>query len=279
MDHQFSSPIYRSNMVSESHFFAHEEDECDAKIASASTRSPTTVFAVDELSSVFRVPDDAIERGSVFDNQEREAGSNWRRRCLTPSSFTTDGELSTFSEDTEEGNEETSDDGNDHQSPFTGYSRRRSPLSIFRPVSGTKRRCEFQENEHHHHANTTHTNKRRACSAPLLCHANPIVSGDTICDEIPLLSSSYSFDSPSPFKRVCRRSGSSSTSSSFTSLFAEALLPATIGIGSNQADTFSIMPQHPLSFEAFPISRATNIIKTGDIKENWNKEIGSMYTA
>jgi len=262
MDHQFSSPIYRSNMVSESHFFDHEEDELDAKIASASARSPTTVFAVNELSSVFRVPDDAIERVS-------DASSNSRRRFLTPSSFTTDGELSTFSEDTEDGDEEAID-GNDHPSPFT---------LIFRPVSGTKRRCEFQENEHHHHANTTHTNKRRACSAPLLCHANPIVSGDTICDEIPLLSSSYSFDSPSPFKRVCRRSGSSSTSSSFTSLFAEALLPATIGIGSNQADTFSIMPQHPLSFEAFPISRATNIIKTGDIKENWNKEIGSMYTA
>mmetsp|Transcript_43435 Transcript_43435/g.78041 ORF Transcript_43435/g.78041 Transcript_43435/m.78041 type:complete len:262 (-) Transcript_43435:834-1619(-) len=261
MDHQFSSPIYRSNMVSESHFFAHEEDECDAKIASASTRSPTTVFAVDELSSVFRVPDDAIERGSVFDNQEREAGSNWRRRCLTPSSFTTDGELSTFSEDTEEGNEETSDDGNDHQSPFTGYSRRRSPLSIFRPVSGTKRRYDFQEREHH--ANTTPT-KRRACSAQLLCHANPIGSDD-VCDEIPLLSSSYSF--ASPLKRVCR-SSSSSTSSSLTSLFAEAL-PATIR--SNQADAFSVTPQllqHPLSFEALPILRATNIIKTDDIKEN-----------
>ena len=176
-----------------------------------------------------------------------------------PSSFTTDGELSIFSEDTEEGVEEASDDGNDHQSPSTGR-RRISPLSIFRPVSGTKRRCDFQE--HEHHANTP--NKRRACSAPLLCHANSIVSDDA-CDGIPLLSSSYSF--ASPFKRVCR-SSSSSASSSFTSLFAEAL-PATIR--SNQADTFSITPQHlhhPLSFEALPILRATNDIKTDDMKEN-----------
>mmetsp|Transcript_43432 Transcript_43432/g.78028 ORF Transcript_43432/g.78028 Transcript_43432/m.78028 type:complete len:181 (-) Transcript_43432:834-1376(-) len=177
-----------------------------------------------------------------------------------PSSFTTDGELSIFSEDTEEGVEEASDDGNDHQSPSTGR-RRISPLSIFRPVSGTKRRYDFQEREHH--ANTTPT-KRRACSAQLLCHANPIGSDD-VCDEIPLLSSSYSF--ASPLKRVCR-SSSSSTSSSLTSLFAEAL-PATIR--SNQADAFSVTPQllqHPLSFEALPILRATNIIKTDDIKEN-----------
>ena len=259
MNHQFSSPIYRSNnMVAESHFFDHEDDdERDAKIiASASTRSPTTVFAVDELSSVFRVPDDAIERVS-------DASSN-SRRFLTPSSFTTDGELSTFSEDTEEGDEEASDDGNDHQSPSTGR-RRISSLSIFRPVSGTKRRCDFQE--HEHHANTP--NKRRACSAPVLCHANPIASDD-ISDGIPLLSPSYSL--ASPFKRICR-SSSSSASSSFTSLFHEAL-PATIR--SNQAGTFSITPQHlhhPLSFEALPILRATYIIKTDDIKEDSIKEI------
>ena len=174
-----------------------------------------------------------------------------------PSSFTTDGELSIFSEDTEEGVEEASDDGNDHQSPSTGR-RRISPLSIFRPVSGTKRRCDFQEREHH--TNTTPT-KRRACSAPLLCRANSVVSDDG-CDEIPFLSSAYSF--ASPVKRVCH-SSSSSTSSSFTSLFAEAM-PATIR--SNQADTFSITPQHL----QHPLSRATSIINADDIKKDSNKE-------
>ena len=253
MDHQFSSPINRSNRVAESRFSAHQEDERDAKFASASTRSPTTVFAVEELSSVFRMPDDAIERISVIDHQAS-------RRCLTLPSFTTDGELSTFSED-KEGDEEASDDENDHPSRFTLRSRRRAPLSIFRPVSGKR------QYEHEQHVNTTPT-KRRACSAQLLCHANPIGSDDA-CDEIPLLSSSFSF--ASPLKRVCR-SSCSSTSSSLTSLFAEAL-PATIR--SNRADTFSVTPQHlqhPLSFEALPILKATNTIKTGDMKEDSNKE-------
>ena len=77
MDYQFS------DMVAESHFFDHEEDERNAKIASTSTRSPTTIFAIDDLSSVFRMPDDAIERESVIGHQEKDASSNSRRRCLT----------------------------------------------------------------------------------------------------------------------------------------------------------------------------------------------------
>ena len=129
-------------MITESNFFDHEEDERDVKIASTSTRSPTTVFAVDDLSSDFRMSDDAIEQRSVIEHQEKDASSNSRRRCFIPSSFTTDGELSTFSEDTEEGDEEASDDGNDHHSPSTGR-RRISPLSIFRPVRGIKCRCDF----------------------------------------------------------------------------------------------------------------------------------------
>ena len=70
MDYQFS------DMVADSHFFDHEEDERNAKIASTSTRSPTTIFAIDDLSSVFRMPDDAIERESVIDHQEKDASSN-----------------------------------------------------------------------------------------------------------------------------------------------------------------------------------------------------------
>ena len=261
MDHQFSSPIYRSDMVAESHFSAHQEDERDVKFTSASTRSPTTVFAVDDLTSVFRMPDDAIERGIAMDHQEQDAGSNSLHRCLTLPSFTTDGELSTFSED-KEGDEEASDDENDHPSRFTLRSRRRAPLSIFRPVSGKR------QYEHEQHVNTLDTpTKRRTCSAPLLCRANSVGSDDG-CDEIPFLSSAYSF--ASPVKRVCH-SSSSSTSSSFTSLFAEAM-PATIR--SNEADTFSITPQHlqhPLLFESLPISRATNIMKIDDTKEDSNK--------
>ena len=272
MDQHQSPPVY-SAMVAEPDFLYHQDDG-ERGIKSASTRSPTTVFAIAELSNVFRVADDAIER---VGHQEQESDSNSHRRCPTPSivsSFATDVELSTFSEDTEEGDEEgpECDDIDHNQSRFT-VRRRRLPMSIFRSVSGTKRRCNILGEEHD--VNTTPT--KRHCSAPRLCHANPIGSDDDVCDvnAIPLLSSSYPLSSP--FKRVCRSSSNSSNTSSFTSLFADEAfraIPATIS--NNQAgSTFSIMPRHLQyvpSLQALPILTATNIFKTDgdeeDDKEN-----------
>eukprot|EP00578_Thalassiosira_sp_NH16_P008336 CAMPEP_0181113556 /NCGR_PEP_ID=MMETSP1071-20121207/20411_1 /TAXON_ID=35127 /ORGANISM="Thalassiosira sp., Strain NH16" /LENGTH=303 /DNA_ID=CAMNT_0023197603 /DNA_START=200 /DNA_END=1111 /DNA_ORIENTATION=- len=275
-------------MVDESSFFGHQELEFGTKASSSapSTRSPTTVFAVDELSGVFRVPDDAIERDAARQGKETRCGGATtiiggpRRRCLTPAySLTTDGELSTFSEDTEEN--DGSDDSDDDHLVFRFpaiRSRRRSSTStttpvtsIFRPVSGgTKRRCAFDDDDDEDLRGSSSPGRaaKRSCSAPSLCHANPIGSdGGDDChdddDESSSSSSSYPFlsassSSASPFKRICR-SGPPATSS-FSSFFADEALSATIGSDRAfvaDANTVSIAPaaqylQHPLSFQRLP---------------------------
>jgi len=277
MDQQafVSSPIYRSKMLSESHSPAHQvllhDDERDAK--ASSTRSPTTVFAIDELSSVFRVPDEATERGSPyldFDTLRKESGSNpiisSRRRCLTPS-FTTDVELSTFSEDTEEDEDDEVATAARLQSAFT-VRRRQSPLSIFRPVGGTKRRCDFDDdNDEEEHINTTPT-KRRAFRTPSLCRANAISSDNEGEENLPLFSSSSSFESP--FKRVCKSSDefsflapSTSSTSPYSSFFTEATSQPSI------KNTPQLL-QHPISFDTLP---SNEIFKFGSAKEvTINKE-------
>lgn len=248
-----------SSMFTEPHFIAYPDaDECDVvKVASTSTtRSPNTViFAIDELSSVFRVADnhDGIEHDSFIVHRTEEAvmdNSNSmlrRARYLTPSSFTTDGELSTFSEDTEEASDESSgsDDVDEHPNRFYPRRRRATAMSIFRASSGTKRRCEFEQ--HGDDDDITNPTKR-SCSAPSLCHANPIGSDDGCDDEeeeLSLSSSSYcSF--ASPFKRICRSgnfTADTATAPSFTSLFSEptSTLPA--------ATTTLKHLQHPLSLD------------------------------
>lgn len=272
-----SSPIQtmihsKSSMFTEPHFIAYPDaDECDVvKAASTSptTRSPNTViFAVDELSSVFRVADnhDGIDHDSFIVHQTDEAtidsnnGTLRRARYLTPSSFTTDGELSTFSEDTEEASDESSgcDDVDEHPIRFYPRRRRSTAMSIFRASSGTKRRCEFEQ--HGDDDDITNPTKR-SCSAPSLCHANPIGSDDGCDDEeeeLSLSSSSY-YTFASPFKRICRNGNftvDTATAPSFTSLLSESTstLPA--------ATTTLKHLQHPLSLDSsvfaklFPKSR------------------------
>eukprot|EP00584_Thalassiosira_punctigera_P016798 CAMPEP_0172559086 /NCGR_PEP_ID=MMETSP1067-20121228/82440_1 /TAXON_ID=265564 ORGANISM="Thalassiosira punctigera, Strain Tpunct2005C2" /NCGR_SAMPLE_ID=MMETSP1067 /ASSEMBLY_ACC=CAM_ASM_000444 /LENGTH=71 /DNA_ID=CAMNT_0013348599 /DNA_START=85 /DNA_END=297 /DNA_ORIENTATION=+ len=67
MDHHqsYPSPVYRANMVPEDVFERQAGHHCGGtatKDASSSTRSPTTVFAINELHNVFRMADDAIDR-------------------------------------------------------------------------------------------------------------------------------------------------------------------------------------------------------------------------
>lgn len=239
----------------------HSELDNDAKsamaLAPSSTISPTTVFAVDELSSVFRVPDDAVERSSAqTDRQNQVTGCGTlchgrRSRCLTPS-FTTDGEMSTFSEDTESGDDEEA---------YHVYRRRQSSLSIFRPVGSPPHDMVNKKRQACHDdddgdANVTPTKRRACCAHPLIRHANPVRGNSDDCDE--LSPSSHPVCS-SPFStRLCRAESSvispgadsvalEASPSPYTSLFAEATLRNS---HASRADTFSIVPKHlrhPLS--------------------------------
>jgi hypothetical protein len=300
MDHQYchSSPTQTMMYSNTTNMFVAYPDTNDCGIANkaavaaaSSTRSPNTViFAVDELSSVFRVADDhnsftihhhpsssshQDEEPSMSNNHNSGATTMLRRaRYLTPSSFTTDGELSTFSEDTEEdASSDTSysgsDDNNDellqHQhNRFRFYPRRRrSAMSIFRsPTNGTKRRCdEFEHQEDDDDIDISNPTKR-SCSAPLLCHANPIGSDDGCDDEeaLSIISSTSSSASiaTSPFKRICRTSGNSTADTTsttmnnipFPSLFNEmtSTLPPTTTTATNNITLTHL--HHPLSLES-----------------------------
>ena len=247
-------PIYRTS--------PHFVDGSIIKEASllSSTRSPTTVvFAVDELSNVFRVADDD---GGAIERQRSSHGQSIftirRSRPLITPSFTTDGELSTFSEDTDEATIEglgllaSSDD--ESREPYPAMLHRQqqqrssAPLqSIFRPVmSGMKRRsCDVnsddeEEDDHYNYLNNSDRTS--------LCHANPIGSNDGYDDDVPPpTSQSYSF--ASPFKRICSRGDttieyttaattpSRSSSSPYTALFAEGVHTTTSTLTSSRLNT------------------------------------------
>jgi len=133
--------------------------------------SPTTVFAVDELSSVFRASDGngLVQAPSVPEN----TGSFAKKR-INPSFGTTDGELSTFSEE---------DEDDIVSSATVGIPLRRAALSIFRPISGTKRpRCLLVHSSSDDEIDIGHKNTLSSStnsSTPLVCRANPIRSDDT----------------------------------------------------------------------------------------------------
>ena len=298
--------------VAEPRFLAHQmcdidEDEGDvAKIASAASssgQSPSSImFAVDRLSGVFRVPDDAIERASnqeEADHQEEQemvgngsCGSKHCRRFLSPSFTATDGELSTFSEDTEEGaDDEGESSGSDSISSLRFFpARRRQPtatLSIFRPsVSGIKRSSSDIEEEDE---GEEERSSKRCCSAPPpICHANPICSdsdqeegGSTSCDEeilrspssLPSVSSAQSLfagNYSSPFGQSISISPiEPSSTSPFTSLFFAEAMPATTIVTNNARGAgASITPnhlQHPLSFQDMTSMKATNVVADEDV--------------
>ncbi len=66
------------------------------KEALSLTRSPTTAFSINEILNVFRVANDAIDRvDRQIDTSGDSSSSHRPLVCL----FTTDGELSTFSDD------------------------------------------------------------------------------------------------------------------------------------------------------------------------------------
>lgn len=134
--------------------------------------SPTTVFAVDELHSVFRASDGRglLQAPSIPENV---VGLSKKR---TNSSFATDGEMSTFSEDDEE---------DIISSATIGIPLRRAALSIFRPISGTKRpHCLLVHSTSDEEMDIGQKNIFKSSddttdSTPLVCRANPIRSDDS----------------------------------------------------------------------------------------------------
>ncbi len=208
----------------------------------SSARSPTCViFAVDDeqLGGVFRLlghnADDATAERRCQPEQDQQAGGTTgflhSTRCLTSSYANQElVELSTFSDEESSSSSSSSDDCSvDHRYLYLPTRRRRAApiMSIFRPMSGTKRRCDFGEEDHQYFRSSSDDDGRDGeegdrrdtpTKRPSLRHANPVRSGEHEHDahvaEISL-SSTYSY--VSALKRICR---SASSSSSFSSLLA-----------------------------------------------------------
>ena len=195
--------------------------------------SPTTVFEVNELHSVFRASDN---RGLVQAPSIPDSSAFTKKR--TNSSFaTTDGEMSTFSEDDDE----------DIISTALSVPLRRAALSIFRPIIGTKRpHCLLVHSPSNGELNIGPHNiifknsGTASSSTPLVCRANPIRGED---------SRSSDDDSSTSSNKRLRRTESSA--------FSEPIQPP---LGETVLSTPQYL-QHPLSFESW--SRA-NGLKTDD---------------
>ena len=273
----FSSPVQSEYGINDMVVADECERECDidkAAVAS-SARSPTCViFAVDELlGGVFCQPGLTHDaRRCPLEQDQQEDGTTGilrPTRCLAPSYANQElVELSTFSDEESSSSDDCSSD--DHRYLYLPTRRRRAAplMSIFRPTSGTKRRCDFEEDDRQHYRSSNDDDdddRDDGCGTPTkrpsLRHANPVGSGEYGHDahdaEISL-SSTFSF--ASAFKRICR--STSSSSSSFSPLLAAGeegspvfpLAATTIGSSRSGDDATAVSTmtifehlQHPLS--------------------------------
>jgi hypothetical protein len=223
----------------------------------------TAIFAADELDGVFRIGSTIHSTQSqLIDPQARE--NSVRRRRFNSASFATDGELSTFSEEDNDGSDEIQENINSegiHQSLVQNSRRnnifypsldQRSPLSIFRlPIRGTKRQCHVLtiDNNDMMADDDDDETQDQVNSTPLLSRANRICSNDESSDDDSTSSSSEEFldhlmSTPSS-KRICLSKDDSP--SSYISLFS-VTSPATIDY--RGADSVIITPrklEHPLA--------------------------------
>ncbi|KAL7554041.1 hypothetical protein ACHAWF_017407 [Thalassiosira exigua] len=261
--------------------------------SSSASRSPTTIFAVDVPRGVFRVPDDERREapslslsppvGDDDDDDDDVVGASvraspfafapsaslGRRRSAAPS-LGTDGELSTFSEDTEEGegiasssSSSSSDDDEAVGSSERRWRRlslaRRPPalprLSIFRPVGGIKRRCDFDDED----------GERRPRSAPPLRRAAPV--GDRSDDESG--GDRGAMGGPSARDRACRSPFKRvrldrAAASPFAALFAEgpsAPTPTMAAIPMDEGRGRRLLGEHlrhPLAFSGTSSLRSSS---------------------
>lgn len=192
--------------------------------------SPTTVFAVDELHSVFRASDgrSLMQAPSIPEN----VGAFVKKR--TNSSFATDGEMSTFSED---------DDEDIITSVNVGIPLRRAALSIFRPISGSKRpHCLLVHSSSEDKMEIGQKNifsedrDENDGFAPLVRRANPIRSDESDDDS-----------STSSNKRMRRTASFDFADNSQPSHFNESTLLTPQYL------------QHPLSFESWSRANCTGL--------------------
>ena len=263
----FSSPVQSEYGINDMVVADECERECDIDKAAAasSARSPTCViFAVDEqLGGVFCQPGLTRDaRRCPLEQDQQEDGTTGilrPTRCLTPSYANQElVELSTFSD--EDSSSSSSDDcsSDDHRYLYLPTRRRRAAplMSIFRPTSGTKRRCDFEEDDRQHYRSSNDDDLDDGCGTPTkrpsLRHANPVGSGEYGHDahdaEISL-SSTFSF--ASAFKRICR--STSSSSSSFSSLLAAGEVGASVVAPPLVATTGSLLAEDATAFSTMTI--------------------------
>jgi len=220
----------------------------------------TTAFAADELDGVFRTVNATHQQA---DYQDMDESGMRRRRFINSSSFATDGELSTFSEEDNDGPEMISQVANRMMSPgqairrnaFYRLHEQQSPLSIFRsPVSsGSKRQRDIitVDSEDMMDEDVVPQEVKNV-STPLLHRANRICSDDdesSSDDDSSSLISDASLDQEMYTPRAKRgRCSIGDSPSSYISLFSLAS-PATLDQRGN--DSAIITPsklEHPLSY-------------------------------
>ena len=238
-----------------------------ASAPSASSTSNTdvhsanvTAFAADALGGVFRTVNATHQQA---DYQDIDESGMRRRRFINSSSFATDGELSTFSEEENDGPEMISQVANRMMSPgqairrnaFYRLHEQRSPLPIFRsPVSsGSKRQRDIITVDSEDMMDEDLPQEVKHVSTPLLHRANRICSDDdesSSDDDTGSLTSDASLDQEMYTPRAKRgRRSIDDSPSSYISLFSLAS-PATLDHRGN--DSAIIIPsklQHPLSDE------------------------------
>ena len=192
--------------------------------------------------SIFRTTDIDRGNGNNTDHQEPTTSSTSSRcsgggilQCL--SSFTLRPIHRESSMDVEELVSDSSDDEHHHHPPMH-RQQQQSFQSIFRrPICGTKRGFEDEDDEDDEYLHCNEPSKKRRCIAPSICRSNPIGSTSSI--------DGYE-DTPPPLSTISTSSSSVSplawSSSPYTSLFVEA---AAVPVMND--DTRSL--NHPLSFQ------------------------------
>jgi hypothetical protein len=233
----YSSYGADDNAITEPYFVDRDDDAYQDNIevvdgeyhvinkVAVSASSPTcVVLAVDERlrDSVFRAVDVPVDDDDhrYNNNQAHAVEANALLRPTTRRlTMSSDTDFSSSSEDTEELASSSSSDSNDNSRRQRTLGIRRTASSIFRPLSGTKRHCVFEEYSHKSNEEEVDNDGDDSCiipKMPSLCRAHRFGRSDEDqdCDEDTgkiSLSSTYSF--ASAFKRICRSSSSSISSS------------------------------------------------------------------
>lgn len=251
------------------------DGEYDFSKVAVATSSPTcVVLAVDERlrDSVFRAVDVPVKDDHRYHHHQAAVANLLLRPTTRRLTMSSDTDFSTSSEETEElASSSSSSDSNDNSRHQCTLGIRRSASSIFRPLSGTKRHCVFEEYSHNNdeEVDDVDVNGNDSCISPKmpsLCRAHRVGRSDDYayedfathhqdCNEDAVgeisLSSTYSF--ASAFKRICRSSSSSISSTSQMTAASLVMMDEEdnniyqAGSKSSRITTSFELLQHPLS--------------------------------